>query len=225
MLGRCKPFDGLIRLPGTDPHLYSLSHHPELHIDGDVWYSCNVVAALMLYGLAVFFFIFDILPYWNKLHRQMQGLDEILGCEHLHLLLHPDVELSFIDWALTFPNVGWILATRSLGDVFNFGALHTIHLIMTIVICFTWATLVVLTALAFWRGLILKSSPDDVIKDSRFSFLVFRAPRGMEDVEKNISSGSATPATNKEAGLRGHTLPTPQSLYLLGGSRTSSYLP
>lgn len=37
----------------------------------------------MLYGLAVYFFVFDILPYWNKLHKQRQGLDEILGCEYL----------------------------------------------------------------------------------------------------------------------------------------------
>ena len=66
---------------------YSLAHHPELRLDGDVWYSCNVVAALMLYGLAVFFFFFDILPYWNKLHRQRQGLHEILRCESLFDLL------------------------------------------------------------------------------------------------------------------------------------------
>ena len=36
------------------------------------------MAALLLFGLAVFFFIFGALPYWFKLHKH---LDEILGCE------------------------------------------------------------------------------------------------------------------------------------------------
>lgn len=42
------------------------------------------MAAMMLFGLAVFFFIFGVLPYWFKVHKH---LHEILGC-----------------WALTFPN-------------------------------------------------------------------------------------------------------------------------
>ena len=36
------------------------------------------MAALLLFGLAVFFFIFGALPYWFKLHK---NLNEILGCE------------------------------------------------------------------------------------------------------------------------------------------------
>lgn len=45
---------------------------------GEVWYACSILAALLLFGLAVFFFIFGALPYWFKLHK---SLHEILGCE------------------------------------------------------------------------------------------------------------------------------------------------
>lgn len=45
---------------------------------GEIWYATSVMAALMLYGLAIFFFVFGILPYWFKLHKH---LNEILGCE------------------------------------------------------------------------------------------------------------------------------------------------
>ncbi|TCD62928.1 hypothetical protein EIP91_006226 [Steccherinum ochraceum] len=71
-------------------------------IAGEVWYATSVLSALLLFGLAVFFFAFGALPYWFKLHHR---LGEILGC-----------------WALTFPNAGWILALRKLGDIFDLEA-------------------------------------------------------------------------------------------------------
>ena len=51
---------------------------------GEIWYATSVLSALMLFGLAVFFFIFWALPYWFKVHKR---LNEVLGC-----------------WALTFSN-------------------------------------------------------------------------------------------------------------------------
>lgn len=36
------------------------------------------MSGLMLFGLAVFLFLFGILPYWFKVHKH---LSEILGCE------------------------------------------------------------------------------------------------------------------------------------------------
>ncbi|KDQ25487.1 hypothetical protein PLEOSDRAFT_1023298, partial [Pleurotus ostreatus PC15] len=66
---------------------------------GEIWFSASIMAALMLWGLAVFFFFFGALPYWFKLHKH---LNEILGC-----------------WALTFPNVGWIATMRLFGDIFK----------------------------------------------------------------------------------------------------------
>ena len=54
---------------------------------GEIWYVCSLPAALMLFGLAFFFFVFGILPWWFKLSK---GLNEILGC-----------------WSLTFPNGTW----------------------------------------------------------------------------------------------------------------------
>lgn len=44
---------------------------------GEIWYASSVLGALMLFGLAVFFFVFGALPYWFKLHKH---LSEILGC-------------------------------------------------------------------------------------------------------------------------------------------------
>jgi tellurite resistance protein TehA-like permease len=65
---------------------YSLPKHPGLvsPMAGEIWYACSVLGAVLLWGLAVFFFFFGVLPYWFKLHKH---LNEILGC-----------------WALTFPN-------------------------------------------------------------------------------------------------------------------------
>jgi hypothetical protein len=51
---------------------------------GEIWYACSVLAALLLFGLAVFFFLFGALPWWFKVHKDLK---DILGC-----------------WALTFPN-------------------------------------------------------------------------------------------------------------------------
>jgi len=123
---------------------------------GEVWWAMSVLPALMLYGLAVFLFIFGIIPYFFKVHR---NLKDILGC-----------------WALTFPNVGWISTTRVLGDVFNVQGLYRLHLGMTVLMCATWTVLFTLTVLAFWRGLIFYSNDEDVIKDMR----------GYDDEEKFI---------------------------------------
>ncbi|KAK7450589.1 hypothetical protein VKT23_012898 [Stygiomarasmius scandens] len=113
---------------------------------GEIWYAASVMSALMLYGLAVFLFLFGVLPYWFKLHKH---LNEILGC-----------------WALTFPNVGWINTTRTLGDLLNITGFRTIHLIMTVFIFITWCILIVLTVMAFWKGLIFFSKEEDVLQDT-----------------------------------------------------------
>ncbi|KAF5372070.1 hypothetical protein D9758_004989 [Tetrapyrgos nigripes] len=113
---------------------------------GEIWYAGSVMAALMLYGLAVFLFLFGVLPYWFKIHKH---LNEILGC-----------------WALTFPNVGWINTTSTLGGVLNIRGFRTVHLIMTVLIFITWFILIVLTAMAFWKGLIFFSKEEDVLKDT-----------------------------------------------------------
>ncbi|KAL0960556.1 hypothetical protein HGRIS_005592 [Hohenbuehelia grisea] len=113
---------------------------------GEIWFAASVMGALMLYGLAVFFFFFAAMPYWFKIHKH---LNEILGC-----------------WALTFPNVGWIATTKILGDVFVIRGFYIVHAIMVVLICSTWIILIVLTGMAFWRGLIFRSKEEDVIKDS-----------------------------------------------------------
>lgn len=112
---------------------------------GEIWYAVSVMSALMLYGLAVFFFFFGALPYWFKVHKH---LNEILGC-----------------WALTFPNVGWINTTRALGDVFEIQGFFTLHLILVCIVCVIWVILMVLTAWAFWRGEIFFAKNEDVLAD------------------------------------------------------------
>ncbi|TFY77488.1 hypothetical protein EWM64_g6524 [Hericium alpestre] len=114
-------------------------------IAGEVFYAASVLGGMLLFGLAVFLFVFGLLPYWFKLHKD---LHEILGC-----------------WALTFPNVGWIATLRVLGDVLDIPAFYGLHLMMAIVMCLTWLVLFGLTALAFWRGKIFLAPGEAVLRD------------------------------------------------------------
>ncbi|KAI0082018.1 hypothetical protein K474DRAFT_1703482 [Panus rudis PR-1116 ss-1] len=116
---------------------------------GEIWYASSVLSALLLFGLAIFFFAFGALPYWFKLHKH---LSEILGC-----------------WALTFPNVGWILTLRKLGDIFHLRVFYIWQLVMTILMCIIWLVLFSLTAIAFWKGKIFISSPEEILRDIRAS--------------------------------------------------------
>ncbi|KDN50651.1 hypothetical protein RSAG8_01149, partial [Rhizoctonia solani AG-8 WAC10335] len=103
------------------------------------------MSAFLLFGLAVFFFVFAVLPYWFKLHKH---LHEILGC-----------------WALTFPNVGWINTVMTLGKIFNIPGFDEWHLVMTTLVCVTWFVLASFTVVAFWKGEILLSRNEDIHAD------------------------------------------------------------
>ncbi|KAI9460729.1 voltage-dependent anion channel [Russula earlei] len=113
---------------------------------GELWYSSSVLVGLLLFGLSIFLFIFGMLPYWSRVHKD---LSEILGC-----------------WALTFPNVGWISCLRVLGDDLGIHFFFVLHAIMVVVMCALWAVLIVLTALAFWRGKIFLAAEADVLRDN-----------------------------------------------------------
>ncbi|KAF7422307.1 hypothetical protein PC9H_010463 [Pleurotus ostreatus] len=128
---------------------------------GEIWYATSVMCALLLFGLAVFLFLFSALPYWFKLHKH---LNEILGC-----------------WALTFPNVGWISTLALLGNIFEIKAFYYLHLMMTTIMVITWTVLFTLTLVAFWKGLIFRSKDEDVIKDS--ITISFSRRSSMSDVE------------------------------------------
>ncbi|CAE6519040.1 unnamed protein product [Rhizoctonia solani] len=112
---------------------------------GEIFYAASVMSALFLFGLAVFFFVFGVLPYWFKLHK---NLHEILGC-----------------WALTFPSVGWINTIMALRKIFNIPGFDEWHLVMTMLICLTWFVLSSFTAVAFWRGDIFMSRDADIYAD------------------------------------------------------------
>jgi tellurite resistance protein TehA-like permease len=116
-------------------------------IAGEVWYSASIMAALMLFGLAIFLFLFGALPYWFKLHKH---LHEILGC-----------------WALTFPNVGWISCIGALGNALDIKGFFDIQVVFVIIMAVIWVILAVFTAVAFKRGLILNAKPEDVVNDWR----------------------------------------------------------
>ena len=147
---------------------------------GEIWYVCSVPAALMLFGLAFFFFVFGILPWWFKIHKR---LDEILGC-----------------WSLTFPNgtsfsfphpiptdssvVGWILSLRKIGDTFDCQFFWTWNIVMTVAMCVTWTVLITLTITAFCQGKIFTSPREDIIKDS---VLRMKLRRHVEDLEAGRS--------------------------------------
>ncbi|CAE6337008.1 unnamed protein product [Rhizoctonia solani] len=112
---------------------------------GEIFYAASIMSALLLFGLAVFFFVFGVLPYWFKLHKH---LHEILGC-----------------WALTFPNVGWINTVMALGKILNVPGFDEWHLVMTILVCTTWFVLASFTVVAFWKGEIFMSSNEDIHAD------------------------------------------------------------
>ncbi len=58
---------------------------------GDVWYSASVMASLLLYGLALFFFILGVIAYGYSFKGHMDG---ILSCAYpflpciVSLLIH-----------------------------------------------------------------------------------------------------------------------------------------
>ncbi|KAK0219452.1 voltage-dependent anion channel-domain-containing protein [Armillaria nabsnona] len=93
---------------------------------GDVWYSASVMASLLLYGLALFFLILGVIAYGYSFKGHIDGI------------------LS----------LGWINATRLLGDIFEAQGFLTFHLLV----------LSVFTATAFFQGKILKSMKEDVNK-------------------------------------------------------------
>ncbi|THH06531.1 hypothetical protein EW146_g9588 [Bondarzewia mesenterica] len=113
---------------------------------GEVWYGASVLGGLMLFGLAVFLFVFSALPYWFKVDKQLHS---ILDC-----------------WALTFPNVGWISTLHVLGDTLHIPGFYVVHDVMVVLMCLTWLTLSVFTVLAFWRGEIFMARGEEVVRDS-----------------------------------------------------------
>jgi tellurite resistance protein TehA-like permease len=119
---------------------------------------------LLLFGLAIFFFAFGLLPYWFKVHKH---LSEILGCQHPISFSSRDLRFCNLDvgWALTFPNVGWISSLRVLGDTLQIPGFYVLHTIMAVLMCMVWAVLFGLTVFAFWKGKIFFADEADVLKD------------------------------------------------------------
>jgi len=133
---------------------------------GEIWFASSMMGAIVLFGLAIFLFIFGALPYWFKVHKH---LADILGC-----------------WALTFPNVGWISAMRAIGDVLQIEFFFTLHAIFAFLMLVIWCILIVLTGVAIFRGVILKSKPEDVIKDIKG----FSAPKTVDEEKPTHNSHS-----------------------------------
>jgi Voltage-dependent anion channel len=59
-------------------NFHSLPQHNLVSpLAGEIWFSSSVMFGILLFGLAIFFFVFGLLPYWFKVHKH---LSEILGC-------------------------------------------------------------------------------------------------------------------------------------------------
>ncbi|CAE6458400.1 unnamed protein product [Rhizoctonia solani] len=138
---------------------------------GEIFFAASVMGALLLFGLALFFFFFGVLPYWFKLHKH---LSEILGC-----------------WALTFPNVGWINTLRALGDIFGIRGFAVWHAVMTFLVCMVWLVLFGLTILAFVRGKIFLAKDADVWKDTM----------GGDDAARNAASQVAPGLVSEQSSV------------------------
>lgn len=88
LLSRSSTSDGaLVKCRSRPPYLFSQPAYSRASLPahdlvspqaGEIWFAASVVAGLLLFGLAVFFFVFGALPYWFKVHKH---LHEILGCE------------------------------------------------------------------------------------------------------------------------------------------------
>ena len=76
--------------------------------------------------------------------------------------------------------VGWILALRKIGDTFDSNFFYVWNTVMTVLMCFTWTVLIILTIVAFCKGKIFISPPEDIVKDS---YLHQKLRRHMEDLE------------------------------------------
>jgi hypothetical protein len=53
-------------------------------VAGDVWYAGSVMGGIMLYGLAVFLFVFSAVPWWFNVSKH---LHDILGRTHIFRVL------------------------------------------------------------------------------------------------------------------------------------------
>lgn len=75
--------------------LYSLPQHELISpLAGEIWFSSSVLMGILLFGLAIFFFAFGVLPYWFKVHKH---LSEILGCQYpLSLFTSVGLDLRFV---------------------------------------------------------------------------------------------------------------------------------
>lgn len=62
--------------------------------------------------------------------------------------------------------MGWISVIRVFGDIFDIKGFYIWHLVMAILMCIAWLVLIVLTAVAFWRGEIFLAKEEDVLKDT-----------------------------------------------------------
>ena len=76
--------------------------------------------------------------------------------------------------------VGWILALRKIGDTFDSNFFYVWNIVMTVLMCFTWTVLIIFTIVAFCKGKIFISPPEDIVKDS---YLHQKLRRHMEDLE------------------------------------------
>lgn len=106
-------------------------------------------------------------------------------------------------WALTFPNVGWILCIKKFGDIFQLRGFYIWNFVMVLLMCATWVILFCLTVIAFWRGKIFMASSEDVLKDIRAAKQ--RTPRDIEmalartgHFAVSIVSPEATPRSSAE---------------------------
>ena len=71
-----------------------------------------------------------------------------------------------LGWALTFPNVGWIGSLGALADALGVRWLRVVQTVCALMLVGVWTVLAVLTVVAFWRGLILKSHEESVLADT-----------------------------------------------------------
>ncbi|TCD62929.1 hypothetical protein EIP91_006227 [Steccherinum ochraceum] len=179
-----------------------VKHNLVSPIAGEVWFAASVLSALLLFGLALFFFAFGAIPYWFKLHKR---LSEILGC-----------------WALTFPNVGWILTMRKFGDIFDLPFFTICSFIMSVFMCIAWLILFGLTVLALWKGKIFTATHEEALRDARGSKRPDLELALMANSQIGVHNATTRECTSTDGERAGEVSPTLSTAAVVSGPTRSS---
>lgn len=97
-------------------------HTPLPQIAADVIYYASIPVALCFLGLALYCWVFAMMPYLATITK--------------HIFLNPAAA-----WPLTFPSSGFILTLSAFGTIFESNGFYYAHALFTGYVCLAWVAL------------------------------------------------------------------------------------